>query len=53
VTFVNIGTVSYWWSATETNATRALYRYIYSFGSDVYRDYLNKAVGYSVRLVKD
>lgn len=52
----SFGTVAFsgfWWSATEYDSTNAWSRYLsYSLAS-VYRVDSNKAVGFSVRLVKD
>ena len=51
--FFNIGDAGNWWSATEFGATGAWYRVVGSSGSPVYRFYLNKEVGFSVRCVRD
>ena len=51
--FFNIGDAGNWWSATEFGATGAWYRVVGSSGSPVYRFYLNKEVGFSMRCVRD
>ena len=53
-TFGYIGYAGYWWSSTESivQATPGTGTFIYYF-SDVYRQYLNKRVGFSVRCLRD
>ena len=51
--FSNIGYYGYWWSATETNANNAWYRYVYYYYSNVYRSDFNKELGFSVRCLRD
>jgi len=52
-TFNDIGYLGYWWSATEYNATYAWYRSMYYNLSNVFRNYDDKEVGFSVRCVRD
>jgi uncharacterized protein (TIGR02145 family) len=52
-TFYAIGYGSIWWSATDSTATNALYRYVdYNTSSTFRLDYA-KHCGLSVRCVKD
>ncbi len=51
--FYNIGYYGYWWSATETSTSNAWHRNMYYSYSSVYRGSHNKAVGFSVRCVRD
>ncbi|MDD4385147.1 MAG: fibrobacter succinogenes major paralogous domain-containing protein [Bacteroidales bacterium] len=51
--FDNVGYYGYWWSATETDATKAWYRLIYYNYSNVYRGNGNKELGFSVRCIAD
>jgi uncharacterized protein (TIGR02145 family) len=52
--FDGIGDMSYFWSATESNAGNAWYRYLYYGKSNVYRDDSGwKQAGYGVRCVRD
>ncbi len=51
--FDTVGSNGYWWSATEFIATYAWYRNLYYIGSNVYRYYDGKEVGFSVRCVRD
>jgi uncharacterized protein (TIGR02145 family) len=51
--FYGIGDVGAWWSATEYDATYALYRYMRSLDSYVLSFYNYKEVGFSVRCVRD
>ncbi|MBI4646315.1 MAG: hypothetical protein HY738_06880 [Bacteroidia bacterium] len=47
------GNLGYWWSSTEYDATYAWSRYLsYSYAT-VYRSFINKAYGFSVRCLKD
>jgi uncharacterized protein (TIGR02145 family) len=49
-----IGEYAYWWSATEHGTANAYYRYIgYQSGTNVGRNYGDKASLYSVRCVQD
>ncbi|MCF8303519.1 MAG: fibrobacter succinogenes major paralogous domain-containing protein [Bacteroidales bacterium] len=51
--FFYLGQKGYWWSCTETFSTYVWHREMgYSSGS-VYRDYYDKAYGFSVRCIKD
>ena len=52
-TFIDIGLYGYWWSATEYSATDAWYRVMNYDYSNVYSNYFNKEVGFSVRCVRD
>ena len=51
--FLNIEYVGYWLSATDTNTNFVWTRYLYHSNMIVYRDYYNKAGGFSVRCIKD
>jgi len=51
--FYVIGLGADFWSATQYNSYYAWYRYLYYYGSDVYRNYYGKRYGFSVRLVRD
>jgi uncharacterized protein (TIGR02145 family) len=51
--FYDIGYYGYWWSATESNATLAWYRFMYYISSTVIRYSNNKELGFSVRCVRD
>lgn len=51
--FYGIGYLGYWWSATEYNATNAWNRSMGYDHGNVYRNYGNKEVGFSVRCVRD
>ncbi len=52
-TFYTIGSSGFWWSATESGATFAWYRNMFYNYSDVYRNYIYKELGFSVRCVRD
>jgi uncharacterized protein (TIGR02145 family) len=43
----------YWWSATESGASKACYRYLHCDSGYLYRLDLFKCCGFSVRLVRD
>jgi uncharacterized protein (TIGR02145 family) len=47
------GYFGYWWSSTEDNTGYAWYRGMGYLSSDVYREYLDKQSGFSVRCVRD
>jgi len=51
--FYYIGSYGYWWSATETAASGAYYRYLFYDYSDLSRNSYFKSCGFSVRLVRD
>jgi uncharacterized protein (TIGR02145 family) len=51
--FYGIGYYGGWWSSTEGDADGAWGRYVYYSNSDVYRNYNDKLVGFSVRCVRD
>jgi uncharacterized protein (TIGR02145 family) len=51
--FNSRGTLGYWWSSSEASATNAHYRVLGSSQAGVHRDGINKAVGFSVRCLKD
>jgi uncharacterized protein (TIGR02145 family) len=51
--FYSIGYYGYWWSATEFDATYALYRNMSIYNSNVYRYFNGKELGFSVRCVRD
>ncbi len=52
-TFNRVGDDGCWWNATENSTTYAWFRYISYDGSDVLSGYKDKAIGFSVRCVKD
>ena len=52
-TFNDFGSIGYWWSATELNATNAWNRGMNLNYSNVSRNNDNKEVGFSVRCVRD
>lgn len=51
--FCAMGYYGYWWTTTETSATRAIYRNLYFNGAASFRDTYHKIYGLSVRCVKD
>lgn len=53
VSFINIGYFGLWWSATESSATNAWYRAMYSDYSNVGRNDYSKELGCSVRCLRD
>jgi uncharacterized protein (TIGR02145 family) len=52
--FSSIGSNSYWWSSTD-RAPRpdAWHRFLFNGGGDVFRSYLMKGFGFSVRCLRD
>jgi len=51
--FYDIGAYGYWWSTTEGSTSNAYYRYVVYDNSDVYKNYLSKELGFSVRCLRD
>lgn len=51
--FVNLGSIAVYWTATESAAAIGLSRYLYSANGQVYRNADPKASGFSVRCLKD
>jgi uncharacterized protein (TIGR02145 family) len=52
--FSYVGKYGHWWSATERDASRAYYRYLYYFLEHLTRSgYDGKGCGFSVRLLRD
>ena len=51
--FFNLGSLSYWWTATEKNATEGLYRRLDGNEVRVYAEGVRKQAGKYVRCVKD
>ncbi len=51
--FNYVGSYGYWWSATESGASDAWSRYMSYGGSNAFRNYYTKELGYSVRCVRD
>jgi uncharacterized protein (TIGR02145 family) len=51
--FLSRGTEGRWWSSSESSATFAHYRDLYSSQVGVYRHSITKATGFSVRCLKD
>jgi uncharacterized protein (TIGR02145 family) len=47
------GTWGYWWSSTESSTSIAVARSMYFDNSGVYRDFVNKRYGFSVRCLRD
>jgi uncharacterized protein (TIGR02145 family) len=52
-TFGYVGSLGYWWSSTELNATYAWNRYLYYLNSYIYSSYYFKTNGFSVRCLRD
>jgi uncharacterized protein (TIGR02145 family) len=52
-TFNDIGKNCGWWSASESATDKAWYRDLNSFSDNVYRNYVSKICGFSVRCVRD
>ena len=52
-TFLSIGGLGYWWSASESSAASAWSRVMTYTSSEVGRSNSNKKVGFSVRCVRD
>jgi len=51
--FYGAGDYGYWWSATESDASYAYYRYMLYINAVVYQYGNNKSYGFSVRCVRD
>ena len=51
--FFSVGYYGYWWSALESSATLAWYRYLHYSNAQVYHSTITKANGFSCRCVKD
>lgn len=51
--FTDIGNSGYWWSASESNSTNAMYRRLFFDGATISRYSINKGNGYSVRCIRD
>jgi len=52
--FTNIGSNGFWWSSAETNAPYPLFLYLYYYsGNTTGGTNINKALGFSVRCIKD
>ncbi len=51
--YVNVGSNGEWWSSTEYNTNLAWYRDLYDSNGSVYRYYVDKSFGFSVRCLKD
>jgi uncharacterized protein (TIGR02145 family) len=51
--FFGIGSIGYWWSATEHERNHALFRSLIYYETNICRDYNPKDYGYSVRCVKN
>ena len=52
-TFGYVGNFGFWWSSTESNTTDAWARYLYYDVSFVGRGFNDKALGFSVRCLRD
>jgi uncharacterized protein (TIGR02145 family) len=51
--FISIGNNGYWWSSTEYDSNYAWPRFLFYSSGDVLRNYDYKAVGFSVRCLRD
>jgi uncharacterized protein (TIGR02145 family) len=51
--FVDIGLIGHWWSATELNETNAYQLYVYYLTPNFANFFNFKVVGYSIRCLKD
>ena len=51
--FLSLGDFGYWWTATEVDTGRAWYRGMSYYGGGVSRSNYYKALGFSVRCVRD
>ena len=51
--FLDLNTYGAWWSSTSNSATNATYSYLYNYDSRFFKTLNNKAIGYSVRCLKD
>ena len=51
--FYDVGDYGYWWSSTEASTSVARGRYLYYFDGSIYRNYLDKKVGFSIRCLRD
>ena len=49
----NVGATGFWWSSSEYNTYYAWYRFLNSNNGNVFRSYLNKQDGFSVRCLRD
>ena len=52
-TFDFLGSFGYWWSASESGAEFAWYRFLYGSNADIYRGSISKRSGFCVRCVRD
>jgi uncharacterized protein (TIGR02145 family) len=52
-TFTSVGTNGLWWSSSESDTANAWLRYLSYDDGFATRNYFNKAVGFSVRLIED
>jgi len=52
-TFAYFGGGGYWWSSTEFDTFNSYIRYIFWSGREIYRDHVDKRIGFSVRCVKN
>ena len=52
-TFNDVGANCYWWASTEVSTSSAWLRNLFYNLSSVYRNFFNKSLGFSVRLVRD
>ena len=51
--FYSIGNYGYWWSSSQDNTGRALYRNLHNIVDDVGRNDSSKESGFSVRCLRD
>ncbi len=51
--YANMGNGAYFWSTSQSNTSNAWYRYLNYKRSEIYRGYLFKICGFSVRCVRD
>ena len=52
-TFSNVGDNGFWWSATQNNSKLAWLGFLSFNNGTLYRDYINKKGGFSVRCLRD
>jgi uncharacterized protein (TIGR02145 family) len=49
----NAGYYGHWWSSSEQTTSTAWIRYLAGTNNTIFNDHVNKAIGYSVRVVRD
>jgi uncharacterized protein (TIGR02145 family) len=53
VNFANVGDSGFWWSTSQFSAINAYYRYVNYYRENVYWDYYNKNLLFSLRCLQD